>query len=188
LAAQSTMLDLGTVAPDFRLPDHEGKPVSRDDFGDARALLVVFLANHCPFVRHMRGEFARFEREYRRRGLATVGVSCNDVETYPQDGPLGMAAEAREVGYGFPYLFDEDQKVALAYRAGCTPDFFLFDGGRRLVYRGQFDASRPGNRVPVTGADLRAACDALLAGRPLPADQTPSMGCSIKWKAGNEPA
>jgi len=186
-AAQSTMLELGTSAPDFTLPDYDGKPVSRDDFRDAPALLVAFLANHCPFVRHVRREFARFAREYRARGLATVGISPNDVGAYPQDGPQGMAAEAREVGYEFPYLFDEAQEVALAYRAGCTPDFFLFDRNRRLVYRGQFDGSRPGNRVPVTGADLRAACDAVLDGRPAPADQTPSMGCSIKWKPGREP-
>jgi len=186
-ATQSTMLALGTSAPDFRLPDYDGNLVSRDDFRDARALLVVFLANHCPFVRHVRREFARFAREYRERGLATVGISPNDVETYPQDGPKGMAAEAREVGYEFPYLFDQTQEAALAYRAGCTPDFFLFDRDRRLAYRGQFDGSRPGNRVAVTGADLRAACDAVLLGHPVPAAQTPSMGCSIKWKPGREP-
>lgn len=186
-ATQSTMLALGTPAPDFRLPDYDGQPVSRDDFRDASALLVVFLANHCPFVRHVRAEFARFAREYRARGLAIVAISPNDIETYPQDGPPGMAAEAREQGYEFPYLFDDTQKVALAYRAGCTPDFFLFDRDRKLVYRGQFDGSRPGNRVPVTGADLRGACDALLSGRPVSPDQTPSMGCSIKWRAGNDP-
>jgi peroxiredoxin len=186
-AVPSTMLALGTPAPDFRLADYDGKWVSRDDFRDARALLVVFLCNHCPFVRHVRREFARFASEYRPRGLGIVAIASNDIETYPQDGPEGMAAEAREAGYTFPYLFDETQGVAKAYLAACTPDFFLFDRDRRLAYRGQFDGSRPGNRVPVTGADLRSACDAVLSGRPVPGDQTPSVGCSIKWKAGNEP-
>ncbi|HYA47302.1 MAG TPA: thioredoxin family protein [Burkholderiales bacterium] len=187
-ATPSTMLALGTPAPDFRLPDLKGEQVSRDDFRDAKALLVAFICHHCPYVRHVRAEFARFAREYQPRGLGVVAIASNDVKTYPQDGPGGMAAEAREAGYAFPYLFDETQSVAKAYRAACTPDFFLFDQGRRLAYRGQFDDSRPGSRVPVTGADLRAACDAVLSGRPAPADQTPSVGCSIKWKAGNEPA
>jgi thiol-disulfide isomerase/thioredoxin len=186
-AAQSTMLDLGTPAPDFRLSDYNGKPVSRDDFGDAKALLVVFWCNHCPFVKHVRSQFSKFAREYVARGLAVVAIASNDVGTYPQDGPRGMAQEAREGGYAFAYLFDETQDVAKAYRAQCTPDFFLFDAKRRLAYRGQFDASRPNNGVPVTGADLRAACDAVLAGKSAPSDQKPSVGCSIKWKAGNEP-
>jgi peroxiredoxin len=186
-AMQSVMLALGTPAPDFRLPDYNGKWVSRDDFRDARVLLVVFLCNHCPFVKHVRAEFTRFASDYRARGVATVAIASNDIEAYPQDGPKGMAAEAREAGYTFPYLFDETQSVAKIYRAACTPDFFLFDQGRRLVYRGQFDGSRPNKGVPVTGADLRAACDAVLSGQPVSADQTPSLGCSIKWKAGNEP-
>lgn len=186
-ATPSTMLALGTPAPDFRLPDYKGKEVGRDDFGDAKALLVAFICHHCPFVKHVRAEFARFAREYGPRGLGIVAIAPNDIEAYPQDGPEGMEAEAREAGYAFPYLFDGTQSVAKAYRAACTPDFFLFDRDRRLVYRGQFDGSRPGNRVPVTGADLRAACDAVLSGRPVSADQAPSAGCSIKWKAGNEP-
>jgi peroxiredoxin len=187
-ATPSTMLALGTPAPDFRLPDYQGKQVSRDDFGDAKALLVAFICHHCPYVKHVRAEFARFAREYRPRGLGIVAIASNDVKTYPQDGPEGMAEEAREAGYSFPYLFDETQGVAKAYRAACTPDFFLFDRNRRLAYRGQFDGSRPGSGVPVTGADLRAACDAVLSGRPVPPEQKPSVGCSIKWKAGNEPA
>jgi len=187
-ATPSTMLALGTPAPDFRLPDLEGKQVSRDDFRDAKALLVAFICHHCPYVRNVRAEFARFAREYQPRGLGVVAIASNDVKTYPQDGPEGMAAEAREAGYSFPYLFDETQSVAKTYRAACTPDFFLFDQGRRLAYRGQFDGSRPGGGVPVTGADLRAACDAVLFGRPVSPDQKPSVGCSIKWKAGNEPA
>ena len=186
-ATQSTMMELGTPAPDFRLPDYDGKWVSREDFRDAKALLVVFICHHCPFVKHVRAEFARFAREYGARGVAIVAIAPNDIEAYPQDGPKGMAAEAREAGYSFPYLFDETQSVAKAYRAACTPDFFLFDPDRRLAYRGQFDGSRPGNRVPVTGADLREACDAVLAGRDVSADQEPSVGCSIKWKAGNQP-
>ena len=186
----STMLPLGSPAPDFRLPDaaRGGALVTRDDFAAAPGLLVMFLCNHCPFVQHLRHELARFGREYAERGLAVVAVSANDAATHPQDGPEEMAEEAAAVGYTFPYLYDESQAVAKAYHAACTPDFFLFDGGRRLVYRGQFDASRPGNGVPVTGADLRAACDALLAGQPVPEEQQPSIGCNIKWKPGNEPA
>jgi peroxiredoxin len=183
----STMLPLGTPAPDFDLPDPDGKRVARDDFEEAPGLLVIFLCNHCPYVRHIRHGLADFAREVQKRGLAVVGISSNDVEKYPDDSPEKMQEEAREVGYTFPYLYDEGQEVARAYRAACTPDFFLFDGDRKLVYRGRFDASRPGNDEPVTGADLRAAVDAVLEGRPVPEGQIPSAGCNIKWKAGNEP-
>jgi peroxiredoxin len=181
-ATESNMLPLGTKAPAFRLPDFKGRIVSIDDFAASPALLVAFICNHCPFVKHIRTEFARFAREYHPRGLAVVAIASNDVETYPQDGPKGMAEEAAAAGYTFPYLFDEAQKVALAYQAACTPDFFLFDRARELVYRGQFDASRPSNGVPVTGADMRAACDAVLADKPITIEQRPSIGCSIKWK------
>jgi len=183
----STMLPLGTRAPDFQLPDPDGKTVSRDDFQDARGLLVVFLCNHCPFVKHIRHRLADFARQVQRHGLAVVGINSNDVDQYPDDSPEKMKEEIREVGYTFPYLYDESQAVAKAYRAACTPDFFLFDDELKLVYRGQFDGSRPGNDVPVTGEDLKAAVDAVLEGEPVPEDQTPSAGCNIKWKPGNEP-
>lgn len=183
----STMLPLGTPVPDFELPDLEGKNVSSRDFEGAPGLLVLFLCPHCPFVRHLRQGIGAFAREYRARGLAIVAVNANDLEQRPDDGPEAMAEEIRDGGYPFPYLLDETQSVALAFRAACTPDFFLFDGDRKLVYRGQFDSSRPGNDHPVTGTDLRAAADALLAGRPIPEDQVPSLGCNIKWKPGREP-
>jgi peroxiredoxin len=184
----STMLELGTEAPDFRLPDAvSGRVVSRDDFRDAPALLVMFISNHCPYVKHLQHELARLGRDYDERGVGIVAIGANDVERYPQDGPEAMKQEAETIGYPFPYLFDESQEVAHAYRAACTPDFFLFDGERRLVYRGQLDASRPGNDVAVTGNDLRAALDLVLAGEPVPEEQTPSIGCGIKWKPGNEP-
>ena len=183
----STMLPLGTPAPDFRLPDLEGKGVVLADFANAPALLVMFICNHCPFVQHVRQELSRFGREYQGKGLAIVAISSNDVDSHPQDGPDGMQEEAEQAGYTFPYLFDEDQEAAKAYRAACTPDFFLFDGDRQLVYRGQLDDSRPGNDIPVTGQDLRGAADAVLAGQLVPADQKPSIGCNIKWKPGNEP-
>ena len=186
-ATPSTMLALGTPLPSFRLPDLDGRVVSPDDVRDAPALLVAFICHHCPFVRHIRSEFARFTREYQARGLAVIAINSNDIDEFPDDGPEGMRQEARDAGYGFPYLFDESQQVAKAFRAACTPDLFLFDAARMLVYRGQFDGSRPRNTVPVTGADLRAASDALLAGHPLPSTQTPSVGCNIKWKPGNEP-
>ncbi|MFO7305593.1 MAG: thioredoxin family protein [Gammaproteobacteria bacterium] len=182
MAVESNMMPLGTKAPAFRLPDYKGNIVSIDDFSASPALLVAFICNHCPYVKHIRHEFARFAREYQPRGLAVVAIASNDTETHPQDGPQGMAEEAESAGYTFPYLFDETQEVARAYQAACTPDFFLFDQERKLVYRGQFDASRPGNNVPVTGSDLRAACDAVLAGQPVTIEQRPSMGCSIKWK------
>lgn len=183
----STMLELGTPAPDFKLPDCDRKMVSRDDFSDKPALLVMFICNHCPFVKHIRDGLARFARDYKARGLAVVGISSNDVEAYPDDSPERMKNEVEEAGYTFPYLYDHSQAVAKAYRAACTPDFFLFDQERRLAYRGQFDGSRPGNEVPVTGEDLRRAVDLLLAGKPVFQDQKPSIGCNIKWKPGNEP-
>lgn len=183
----STMLPLGTVAPPFDLPSTEGHSVGLDDFSDAPALLVAFFCSHCPFVKHVRAEVARFAREYAERGLAVVAINSNDIEKYPDDSPEKMVEEKAEVGYDFPYLFDESQDVAKAYRAACTPDFFLFDADRRLAYRGQFDGSRPGNDVPVTGEDLRAATDAVLAGNEAPEPQVPSLGCNIKWKPGNAP-
>lgn len=181
------MLALGTPLPPFRLPDFDGRLVSPEDVRHAPALLVAFICRHCPFVRHIRSEFARFAREYQARGLAVIAINSNDVDEYPEDGLDGMRQESRDAGYTFPYLFDESQQIAKSFRAACTPDLFLFDAARTLVYRGQFDGSRPRNTVPVTGFDLRAACDALLDGRPLPAVQTPSVGCNIKWKPGNEP-
>jgi len=184
----STMTPLGTVAPDFQLPDTTGKLVSAHDMRDAPALLVTFICNHCPFVKHIRAGLAQFAREYQARGLAIVAINSNDAKSYPDDSPTKMAEEVRRAGYTFPYLYDETQAVAKAYGAACTPDFFLFDRERRLVYRGQFDDSRPGSNRPVTGADLRAACDAVLAGRPVAPDQKASIGCNIKWKAGSEPS
>jgi peroxiredoxin len=182
------MLALGTAAPAFSLPDFDGRMHSLEDFAAQPALLVAFICSHCPFVRHLRREFAAFARECVPRGLAVVAINSNDVVAYPQDGPDAMRAEAAELGYGFPYLLDESQDVAKAYQAACTPDFFLFDASRKLVYRGQFDDSRPGTERPVTGADLRAAVDALLAGRSPVAEQRPSLGCNIKWRRGQEPA
>jgi len=181
------MLPLGTEAPDFELPDADGTIHRRDDFASAPALVVAFICNHCPYVVHIRREWAKVAKELQDRGVAVVAIAANDVDAYPQDGPEGMAVEAREYGYTFPYLFDETQKVAHAYRAACTPDFYVFDRDRNLAYRGQFDASRPRNDTPVTGTDLKAAVDAVLAGKPAPEDQRPSMGCNIKWKPGNEP-
>jgi len=185
--ASTMMLPLGAQAPPFELPDLSGRAVSLASLEGSPALLVAFICNHCPFVKHIRAGFAALAAEYQGRGVAVVAIASNDVQAYPQDGPEGMAAEAQEAGYGFPYLFDEMQDVAKAYGAACTPDFFVFDRERRLFYRGQMDASRPGNSVPVTGVDLRAALDAALAGRPAPARQRPSLGCNIKWKPGNEP-
>ncbi len=183
----STMLPLGTPAPDFALPDIDGKTVSLDDCRDAKALLVMFICNHCPFVVHVRDELARIGRDYQEKGVAIVAISSNNVETHAADSPALMAEEARSAGYSFPYLYDESQEIAKAYQAACTPDFFLFDGDRKLVYRGQLDDSRPNNGLPVTGADLRAALDAVIAGKPVSAEQKSSMGCNIKWKPGNEP-
>ncbi len=179
----SKMAALGSAAPDFALPDTDGRTVRRDDFSEAPALLVAFWCNHCPFVQHIREAFVRFAREYQPKGLAVVAISANDPLAYPDDAPERMREVAKKFGFGFPFLFDETQAVARAYQAACTPDFFLYDAALRLAYRGQFDASRPGNAVPVTGADLRAAADAVLAGRPASAEQKPSIGCNIKWKS-----
>ena len=183
----STMLPLGTTAPDFKLPDTNGKTVSPADFKDKSALLVLFICNHCPYVKHIRVGLAELGRDYQSRSVAIVGINSNDVANYPEDSPAKMKEEARSARYTFPYLYDESQAVAKAYRAACTPDLYLFDKKRKLVYRGQFDSSRPGNGIPVTGKDLRAALDAVLAGKPVSPNQKASMGCNIKWKAGNEP-
>jgi peroxiredoxin len=187
-AVNSTMLELGTQAPPFRLPSATGGSVSIEDFSNAKALLVMFICNHCPFVKHVRGELVRLAGDYAERGVAVVAINSNDWSAYPDDSPESMAEEARQYGYPFPYLYDETQEVARAYQAACTPDFFLFDADRRLVYRGQLDRSRPGNQEPVNGEDLRAALDALLEGKPVTAPQRPSLGCSIKWRPGNEPS
>lgn len=184
---ESRMLELGTKAPDFALPDPSGKVVSLADFDGKPALLVAFICNHCPYVKHIADGFAAFAREYGEKGLSVVAISANDAGAYPEDAPPAMAEVARAHGYTFPYLYDESQQVALAYQAICTPDFFLFDADRRLVYRGQFDDSRPKGDAPVTGESLRIAVDALLDGRPVPAEQMPSVGCSIKWKPDNAP-
>lgn len=183
----STMLTLGTPAIDFSLPDTDGKTVSLADFEDSRGLLVMFICNHCPFVKHVRSGLAALCSEYQAREVGIVGINSNDVTTHPDDSPAMMKKEKAEAGYTFPYLFDETQETAKAYRAACTPDFYVFDAGRKLVYRGQMDDSRPSNGIPVTGRDLRAALDAVLAGRRPPEDQKPSIGCNIKWKKGNEP-
>jgi len=183
----STMLALGTKAPDFRLPDTDGRTVALSDLGGRKALLVMFICNHCPFVQHVQAELARLGRECEAKGIGVVAISSNDVELYPDDGPAAMKEEKARAGYSFPYLFDETQEVAMAYRAACTPDLFLFDADLRLVYRGQLDDSRPGNGIPVTGKDLRAAVDAVLAGRPVDERQKASLGCNIKWKPGREP-
>jgi len=187
MLVDSTMLPLGTQAPPFRLPDTDGQMVSLEDTHGAAGLLVVFICNHCPYVKHIRHQLARFAREYQAKGLAIIAINSNDAERYPDDSPERMKEEKAAIGYAFPYLYDETQQVAHAYRAACTPDFFLFDADRELVYRGQFDSSRPGNNRPITGADLRAAADAVLAGEPVESQQIPSAGCNIKWKPGNEP-
>ncbi len=183
----STMLPIGTSAPYFNLPDTQGKPASIDDFTDAGALLVVFMCNHCPFVKHILKDFIKLVKDYQPKGLAVVGISSNAVESFPDDSPQMMTKTAKQMGFTFPYLYDENQEVAKKYHAACTPDFFLFDKQRKLVYRGQMDDSRPGNNIPITGADLRAALNAVLTGTQVSKQQKPSMGCSIKWKAGNEP-
>jgi peroxiredoxin len=186
-ATPSTMLDLGTTLPAFRLRDINGKAVTSNDFGASRGLLVAFICPHCPYVRHVRGEFARLARDVQQHGISVIAINSNDATEFPDDSPEGMRQEAREIGYTFPYLVDDTQEVAKSFRAACTPDFFLFDNQRRLVYRGQFDDSRPRTQVPVTGKDLMAAIDALLAGKPVSPDQRPSMGCNIKWLKGGEP-
>lgn len=183
----SQMLPLGTAAPDFSLPDTEGNTVSLSDF-NGKPLLVAFICNHCPFVIHIREDFAALCREYEEKGVGIVAISANDVDNYPDDSPEKMAVEKQTAGYTFPYLYDETQSVAKAYSAACTPDFFLFDQDHKLVYRGQMDDSRPDSGIPVTGEDLRAAMDAVLAGTAVSDEQRPSIGCNIKWKSGNEPA
>jgi peroxiredoxin len=185
-ATPSTMLPLGTRVPAFRLPTATGEIVSSDAY-DARPLLVAFICHHCPFVRHIRPEFARFTTEFQARGLAVVAINSNDSIAFPEDGPEGMIQEARAAGYTFPYLFDETQEIAKTFKAACTPDLFLFDARGALVYRGQFDSSRPRSAVPVTGSDIRAAATDVLLGNPVSIEQKPSIGCNIKWKRGNEP-
>ena len=185
----STMLPLGTSMPHFSLPDAvSGAEVSDEDLADHPAVLVMFICNHCPFVKHVMAEIGRVAADYGERGVGIVAINSNDVARYPQDGPDRMRELARREGWDFPFLLDETQAVAQAFQAACTPDFFVFDGDRKLVYRGQLDASRPGNDVPVTGYDLRAALDAALEGRAAPDVQVPSVGCNIKWRPGNEPA
>jgi peroxiredoxin len=184
----STMLELGTKAPDFSLPDAvSGKTYSLNSFGADEALLVMFICRHCPFVKHVQQELARLGRDYNDKGAAIVAISSNDAEAFPEDAPPSLKEMAEELGFNFPYLYDQSQETAKAYSASCTPDFFLFDHSRTLVYRGQLDDSRPGTNTPVTGRDLRQALDAVLAGGPVDENQRPSIGCNIKWKAGNEP-
>jgi len=188
MAVESTMLALGTPAPGFALPEPlTGRSVSIEDFSQP-ALLVMFICNHCPYVQHVRSGLVQLRADYPEADLGMVAISANDPTTHPGDAPERLAEEARTHGYRFPYLFDETQETAKAYTAACTPDFFLFGPDRRLAYRGRLDASRPSSGVPVTGEDLRRAIDAVLAGAPVPADQYPSMGCSIKWREGNAPA
>ena len=188
LTPSTMMLELGATAPDFSLPEPAtGKTVTLADFKGAPGLLVVFMCNHCPYFQHIRHALAEFAREYQARGLKVVGINANDAANHPDDSPAKMVEEVKAIKYTFPYLYDETQEVAKAYHAACTPDLYLFDKDFKLVYRGQFDSSRLGNNVPVTGADLRAAADALLSGKPVSPDQKPSIGCNIKWKAGNEP-
>jgi len=180
----STMLPLGSPAAAFSLPDTvTGRTLSLDQLKSDKATVVMFICNHCPYVKHVQRELVRLGRDYRSKGVAFIAISSNDADGYPEDAPARMAAVAREFDYPFPYLYDESQAVAKAYKAACTPDFFVFDGHLQLAYRGQLDDSRPGNGKPVTGRDLRAALDALLAGRPVGSIQVPSMGCNIKWRA-----
>jgi peroxiredoxin len=181
------MLPLGTKAPDFSLVNVDGQTVSLSDFRSAPALLVVFLCNHCPYVKHVAPHLAELAAEYQRKGVAVVGINSNDAQKYPQDSPEQMVHEAEARGYTFPYLYDETQEVAQAYRAACTPDFYVFDGQQRLAYRGQMDSSRPDSGIPVTGEDLRGALDAVLEGRPVTQQQRASLGCNIKWREGNQP-
>jgi len=183
----STMLPLGTKAPDFKLPDTNGNMVGLEDFSDSAAMVVIFMCNHCPFVKHVIDALVKIIKEYQEKGVAFVGINSNDVESYPDDRPEMMVKEVQQKGFTFPYLYDQNQQVAKAYHAACTPDFFVFDQERKLVYRGQMDSSRPGNDVPVSGNDLKAALDAVLAGEQVPSEQKPSMGCNIKWKKANEP-
>ncbi len=188
VATPSTMLALGTPAPDFRLPDVvSGKTMTLDTFSGKKGLLVMFLSRHCPYVQHVKEELGRIGREFTERGVSIVAISSNDVANYPDDAPARLKEMAKETRFNFPVCYDESQETARAFSAACTPDFFLFDKKFKLAYRGQLDGSRPGNGVPVTGADLRAALEAVLAGKAPAADQKPSLGCNIKWKTGNEP-
>ncbi|MCS6954555.1 MAG: thioredoxin family protein [Bryobacteraceae bacterium] len=188
LTESTMLLELGTKAPDFRLPDVvSGKTISLDTFADKEALVVMFLCRHCPYVQHVKEELARLGRDYAGKSVGIVAISSNDAVQYPDDRPERLKAMAEELGFHFPFCYDETQEVAKAYAAACTPDFYVFDQERKLVYRGQLDDSRPGNGIPVTGKDLRAAIEAVLEGRPVPSEQKPSLGCNIKWKPGNEP-
>ncbi|MGA7884951.1 MAG: thioredoxin family protein [Acidobacteriaceae bacterium] len=183
-ATESAMLALGTPAPAFSLKDvRDGKTRTVDSLTGPKGLLVMFICTHCPFVKHVEQELAKIGRDYQKSGIGIVAISSNDADNYPDDAPEGLAAQARRVGFVFPYVYDETQEVAHAYAAACTPDFFLFDGQKKLAYRGQLDSSRPGNGIPVTGKDLRAALDALAAGRAVSPEQKPSIGCNIKWKS-----
>jgi peroxiredoxin len=186
-ATESTMLELGTSAPDFNLPKPDGSRVRLSDFADAEGLVVAFICNHCPFVKHIREGLAEFARDYVPRNVALVAINSNDFATYSGDAPERMQEEIDSFGYCFPYAYDESQDVAKAYRAACTPEFYLFDSNRTLVYRGRFDAATPGNDEPVTGDELRRATDAMLAGNMPVLDQAPGIGCNIKWKSGNAP-
>jgi len=179
----STMLPLGTKAPHFALPNPHGEVISLDQFREHKGLVVIFMCNHCPYVKHVAPELARLSAEYMAQGIGFVGISSNDIEKHPDDAPDLMAEESKRQGYLFPYLFDEDQSVARAYRAACTPDIFVFDSEMKLVYRGQLDDTRPKKDIPLTGKDLRAALEAVLAGKPVPERQVPSLGCSVKWRA-----
>jgi len=183
----STMLDLGSPAPHFILADTEGNIVSIKDFGQSKALLVAFICNHCPYVIHIKSALSAFATEYSDKGLAVVAINSNDAEKYADDSPEKMKQDVERLGYTFPYLYDQTQQVAKNYLAACTPDFFLFNQDRKLVYRGQFDGSRPGNDIPVSGIDLRRAVEAVLTGNEITEQQKPSLGCNIKWKPGNEP-
>ena len=183
----SQMLPLGTAAPDFSLPDPDGEMFSLGDAAGASAVLVMFICNHCPFVKHVRRELAQLGRDYASRNVAIFAINSNDFDAYPADSPANMKEEAEAAGYAFPYLVDRDQRVAKAYQAACTPDFYVFDRHRRLVYRGQLDDSRPSNDRPVTGRDVRAALDHVLEGKPVHEEQAPSIGCNIKWRPGNAP-
>ncbi len=178
---------MGTYSPEFALPDTRGNTVSLADFREAPVLLVIFMCNHCPFVKHILKDLVKVVRRYQAKGVAVVGINSNDIANFPEDSPEKMAKLAKKAGFTFPYLFDESQNVAKAYTAVCTPDFFLFDKERKLVYRGQMDDSRPGNEIPITGLDLIKAMDAALAGRDTSNNQKPSIGCNVKWKPGNEP-